>query len=119
MQPWYECPICKNRYSPEQQRMGLTCNHAGEEWAQINSAEPESRDKATDSDPVSLRAWAQDEQQKRETVEEDRLRERQDNDRLRDALQRSHKELLQYAWYEQGLTGLRERNEAALKLGAP
>lgn len=35
-------------------------------------------------------------------------------ERLRDALQRSHKELMQYAWYDQGLTGLRERNENAL-----
>lgn len=39
---------------------------------------------------------------------------RAENERLLDALQRSHKELLQYAWYEQGLTGLRERNEKAL-----
>lgn len=41
--------------------------------------------------------------------------ERERCERLRDALERSHKELLQYAWYYQGLTGLRERNERALK----
>jgi hypothetical protein len=33
-----------------------------------------------------LRAWAKDEQQKREAVEEDRLRERQENDQLRAAI---------------------------------
>jgi hypothetical protein len=38
-----------------------------------------------------------------------------ENMRLRDALRRSHDELMQYAWYEQGLTGLRERNERALE----
>lgn len=33
MNPWYTCPICRKRFPPEAQRMGLVCQHSDEEWA--------------------------------------------------------------------------------------
>ena len=75
------------------------------------------KDAADEIERLQNLAYAPDGKEHRTMVFEEAARRgaaEADVARLRDALQRSHKELRQYAWYDQGLTGLRVRNEAAL-----